>query len=57
MTGPFKKKVCIDICNESYEMDSLAPAASDFFKIYGTIKLMGPLADLFKGARDRKSVV
>ena len=55
MTGPFNKKVCNDIGNENYEMDSLAPAASEFFKIYGTIKLMGPLyegaADLFKGVR------
>lgn len=48
MAGPLKKK----IRNEKNEMDSLAPAAGEFFKAYGTIKLMGSdLALIFKGSR------
>jgi lysine 2,3-aminomutase len=47
MTGPLKKIVC----NENIKMDSLAPAAREFFKAYGTRKLMGPLALVFNGTR------
>jgi L-lysine 2,3-aminomutase len=47
MAAPLKENSCC----ETSEMALLAPAAKEFFKTHGTLKLMGPdLALVFKGA-------